>query len=275
MPLQANADERSVAVAGEGATLTVLASDASLREVINHIALHQQLKVESHSALDESVTTELAGQSLLHILKRLLRDYNFTLQTTAGRMSDGDHVAGKLWIFSRHPHAADVGNAVDHFGKQMPDDPGWAMQRISSRNNLQRLDATAVLTAFGGDDTFAALAAAVFDADPKVRLEAVAGLGQSHDPAARSLLEQSLLDSDPTVRQSAVRSVAERVEAGDQAALALLAVPLLDPAEPLRAVTVDLLADLEGSEATQLLQQALTDPSPRVRTAADQYLAER
>lgn len=269
LPQAGDGGERSISVGGTAEALTVIAEDVALHDVLDVLGRHQRLTVELHAALDERVTVEIVERDLEAVIRELLRDYNFTLERY-GASSEGP--AGRLWV---HPRARESEPAIAEpqvVGLTDVDDPDAALERLRSGTRAERLDGAAVLTAWGGDESFVALSRALNDPDPAVREEAVAGLADNHSTAGLHLLEAALADPDDDVRQAAIDALSEL----DTDAAARGLAPLLRSAHVgTRRRTVDALGEMDTGRAALLLRQALQDPDEMIRTMAKEYLAER
>ncbi len=260
------AAEPSVSVAGSSDSLSLIVQDASLRGVLEVVAGHQRLAVEAHAALDETVSVEYLDVPLAGLVRQLLRDYNFTLELTPGA-----DVAGRLWI---HPRGTDVRPlaAPLAFGRLSADDPDAALARLARGAADERLDATAVFAAFGGDDSFVALTNALHDPEPAVREEAVAGLADRHPAESVHLLATALGDPSLRVRETALDALADV----DNDAAADAIAPLLAAGDPaLRRHAIDALGSMSAARAGHLLQQARADADAELAALAAEYLAER
>lgn len=105
------ATDPSVSIGGERHALTVIAEDVSLRDVLEYIAHHQRLSVESYVPLHEPITISLVEQPLQAIITLLLRDYSFTLHVT-----HDDAGANKLWIYPLDESVMPLLSQADYFG---------------------------------------------------------------------------------------------------------------------------------------------------------------
>ncbi len=262
------APERSVTVGGTRESLTVIAEEASLHDVLSYVAHHQRLAVEAHVALDEAVRVEIVEQPLPRVIRRLLRDYNFTLVLDP----DGGSRGGRLWVHPRADAATRRLPQAELFGASGADDRDAALQRLAGGSDAERLEGAAVLAAWGGDDAFVALADALADTNPDVREEAVVGLADHFPDAGVPLVGAALADGDGAVREAAVDALAD---IGSEAAVAALAALLDSPDTERRRRAVHALGEVESAAATAWLRRAATDPDARVRDTARAYLEER
>jgi len=263
---------RPIDVAIHGDCITVLAHDAPVRIILEELAHQLNLVVEAHAPLDEYISLEIRGEPPPTVMRRLLRDYSFTLQyfpvTDAGVAAQRP---GRLWIHPQNEQNSGEVAIIARFGVTQTDDTNSAIGRIASAKPAVRLDSVAVLTAFGGDEAFVTLSAAMNDPDPAVREEAVVGIGSNHSATSLHLLQQALADTNPHVRRAAIDALSDT---GSENA-ALLLGPLLQDAETsLRTDAVHALGEIGGPAAGTLLQQALSDEHSSVREAAADYLAE-
>jgi HEAT repeat protein len=72
-----------------------------------------------------------------------------------------------------------------------------------------RSAAVEVLTGFDAEVSVSYLTLALNDSDPRVRLDAVAALGDVGSPDARLALQQGTIDADPRVRAAAEQILEE------------------------------------------------------------------
>ena len=155
---------RSIDVAIHGDYVTVLAHDAPVRNILEELARHLNLVVEAHAPLDEYISLEIRGEPPPTVIRRLLRDYSFTLQyfpvTDAGVAAQRP---GRLWIHPQNEQNSGEVKIITWFGATQTDDTKSAIDRIASVKPAVRLDSIAVLTAFGDDDAFTTLTAAMND----------------------------------------------------------------------------------------------------------------
>jgi type II secretory pathway component HofQ len=101
----------SVSIGGDRDELTLIAEDVSLRDVLEYIAHHQQIAVQAHVALRDSISISVVAQPLPAILSLLLRDYSFTLQ-----LSYDEAGINRLWIYPRDPALTAPLARPDQFG---------------------------------------------------------------------------------------------------------------------------------------------------------------
>lgn len=268
-PTEPGAPERSVTVGGTRDALTVIAEEASVRDVLRYVAHHQRLTVEAHVALDDIVQVEILEQPLADVIRRLLRDYNFTLVLDA---RGGDAASGRLWVHPRSEAASRRLAQAEVFGASGIDDRDAALARLAAGSDAERLEGAAVLAAWGGDEAFVALANALGDADPDVREEALVGLADHFPDASVPLVGAALADGDGAVREAAIDALAD---IGGDAAVAALAALLDSPDPGRRRRAVEALGEIESASATTWLERASVDPDAGVRETALAYLAER
>ncbi len=107
--------------------------------------------------------------------------------------------------------------------------------------------------------------------EPKLRLAAVAALGQDDIHGAERYLLTALADDDESVRHQAARALGT---GGSIAAVPKMVEWLGDVNPVTRAVAADVLGDIGGIEATQALTRSLGDSDATVRQRAVKSLGK-
>lgn len=111
---------------------------------------------------------------------------------------------------------------------------------------------------------------AVTDPDPENRLTAVMLLGTVENPAAVSVLAQTVKDADTDVRLMSVQALSDFTDADSVAAVT---AAMSDPSPEVRFEALSVLADIGGEGTRAALQQALNDPDEDVRALAQGLLS--
>jgi HEAT repeat protein len=113
--------------------------------------------------------------------------------------------------------------------------------------------------------------AALSNAHPAVREEAVHALGERGGAIALQTLQQVLQDPSPRVRQAAVQAF---VDIGGDEAMLILSSALGSDDASLRVSALDALALIGGPAARPYIEQMLGDENDGARAAAGEWLAE-
>lgn len=238
----------SVTLAGDRNSLSLIAENVSLAEVVEYLAHQQGLAVESYSALSQTVDVTITDKPLAHVLRRLLGARSFTLLLDA----EG---GGRLWIWPCEADGELPSGTPQHFGRgvtgAVPDNSGSARGHAAlpardSRGGVPR--------------------------DPTARADALSVLAEQRPEEAVALLRIAVTDSDPVIWRTALEELAD---IGSTEAVSCLGEQLMAADAKRRRDVVDLLADIDGLPATRLLEQAVADSDPGIRALANQYLAER
>lgn len=259
-------------------TVGVEACDVAVRDLLAEFARRTGLEVAFEGALDEPITMRFERLPVRAALERILDGRNFALryvEPAAGPGGSIDARASRLWVFD--PRPAEEGARPPGTAASPPpaavDGPLKPQNAALAGGDARaRLRAVSDLIEAGGDEAAAELALlASSDPDPRVRREAVYGLGEIGEEAGLEVVEQALGDPDSGVREAAVEAVADR---GGRGAVAALAAVLGDQDPALREQAVYALGELGGGDAIRLLRQALADEHRLVRAAAAEVLDE-
>jgi HEAT repeat protein len=115
-------------------------------------------------------------------------------------------------------------------------------------------------------ETAPAKAVAARDGELPARLAAVAGMTATGDDTGTALLVGSALgDAEPTLRAEAVAGLGE---IGSDSSVPVLEQVLSDPDPMVRRAAVEALVAIGGAYASYTLQRALDDPDPSIRGLA-------
>lgn len=237
----------SISLAGDRESLSLIAEDVSLADVVQNLAYQQGLTVESYSALEQKMNVTIIGKPLVHVLRRVLDTRSFTLVLEPGG-------GGRLYIW---PCNADEDSPL-----VTPERYGHAESRAPS-------PATSV---WGRSAETAGNSRTGELPEPALRAAALSDLAERRPGEAIAMLGSALADNDEGVRLTALEELAD---IGNDAAVSYLGDQLLAVDASVRREVVDLLADIDSAAATRLLEQAVTDSDPGIRALASQYLSER
>jgi len=177
----------------DGERVTLRAESVRLDTLLTEIALRSGVIVRFERGLNEVVTTRLDDMPLHEALRRILRDYNFTLEyrpTTGRRLAP---LTGRLWVFRTGP-ATDVEPVPWLLG------PSPAEREEAMIAAGETSDAGALISLEQG----------LADPDPDVREAAVEGIAELDGEAAGFLLQRALVHADKAIREAAADYLADR-----------------------------------------------------------------
>ena len=248
-----------------GGSVTVIANDVPVREIVEEIGMQSGIIVYSGATLDTPATHAIQDEAIPRAIRRILKHQNFTLHYISD-VATGEPVFGsRLWILPSGDSAATAWSSGESARN-------WSLKYAAGDPENNRL--LAVRNLATEDDRTGVeeeLLAAMNDPSVAIREEAAYGLGELHAPDAVSLLRNALHDPDKRVRIASITALAETEDDGAAIALAEL---LSDRDDSIRSEVIHALADIGGSVASQLLQQALADSNEVNRETAADYLAE-
>ena len=252
-----------------GDSATVIANDVPVREVLEKIAMQSGIIVYSRSALGTSVNYSIKEESIPDVIRRILRQHNFTLHYVSDSSTGMPVFGSRLWIFADNATST---TPLWSVGQPVRD---WTLSYAAGDPEKIRLSAISNI-ATQEDKTGVApgLISAMNDPAVAVREEAVYGLSELDDVAAIDYLKNSLYDPNLRVRVAAIAAFAALAESGNDAATIALSDLLQDEDASIRSEVIHALADIGGNVANHYLQQALADASEINRETASGYLAE-
>lgn len=233
-----------------GELLSAKIEGVPLEIVLAELARQAHVKVSvAESVTGELVSAELDSLPLEQGIRRILYDKDYALrysdQPVSSRRHGGPtvteiHVVGTRATLAQHTtSAAPVWNGSTR-----------ALGAASAQN--------------GDEPTVASLLAAVNNADPKARREAVEALVGAGDDAAVHMLGQLVLN-DAEVRETAAMTLAGM---GSSKALGMLGQILADSRPDVRRNAAEAIASIGGEQALILLQGSLADADSGVQVAA-------
>ena len=267
VPAHAEQDRTSLYVEVNGKTATVIADDAPLGRVVEEIALRSGIIVYSRAALDMHITCSIQDQRIPDLIRKILKQHNFTLHYVSDAATGLPLFGSRLWI-----SGDDDSTTVPLWGVGQPATK-WTLKYAAGDPERKRLQAISNVATWEDDAVAGAdLLAALNDPSVAVREEAVHVLGELNDPWAMNYLENALYDPEVEVRVAAIRAIAD---AGDDSAAILLSDLLNDEDPSIRTAIIHALANIGGDVAQHYLQQALADANEMNRETAAEYLAEQ
>lgn len=229
----------------ENGLLSVQAIDASLRKLLDEIAVKTDLAVVGEVVPDQRISVAFHALGMDEALRHILRDRSFIFLSRqhSNRQSWLQGTLNEtLWMFPKTDGRSVVRRAVD----DETHNAGFAAESISLEPGPGREDTD------GWIDT-------------------IIELGDMGDPAAEAQLADMMWHEHADVREAAIESLAEI--GGDSAAVAL-AGALVDADPRVREQVVVTLGEIGGEIARGLLEQTLSDESSLVREAAAEMLEE-
>lgn len=247
-------------------TAAVICNGVPLKDVIEAIALRTGIIVYSKASLDEAVTHALTDESIPSLIRKILRDYDFTLHYVADSASGKPVFGSRLWILADDD---DTATPVWSIGEPLQE---WTHSDAIGDARRNRLQALSNIETWNNHAPLSnELLVALGDPAVAVRAEAASVLGEIASPQAIMHLRDVLYDSDKRVRIAAIDALAD--SADDEAAMTL--APLLQDADPdIRREVIDALAEIDSKIAHQLLAGALADETEINRETAAGYVAE-
>ncbi len=222
---------------------TVHANQEPLAMVLHRFAEDANVEVRSFTSLQGRVTLHAKQRNVDDILHQLLRFHSYIHRTTA----DGHSV----WILSG------------------PTTPVNYREPSGPLKNNPLADVTHLATEDNVD--LATITQAAIDIDPRVRMEAVVGLGEHGDAASLAWLAQAINDADQRVRIAAVDSL-ENI--GGAPATRILAEALSHPDAATRESAAYGLAAIGGPMALAALTSARDDPDIAITEIISELIDE-
>ena len=262
----AGQNEPALFVDVNGGSVSVIANDVPVRDVLEKIAMQSGIIVYSRSTLGTNVTYSTKEEPIPDVVRRILKQHNFTLHYVSDASTGTPVFGSRLWIFADDaastPPLWSVGQPVRD----------WTLRYAAGDPEKNRLRAISnIATQEDKASVAPELISALGDPAVAVREEAVYGLSESDDAAAIDYLKNSLYDPATRVRVAAISALAD--SDNDDATIALSDL-LQDDDASIRSEVIHALADIGGNVANHYLQQALADTNEINRETASAYLAE-
>lgn len=248
------------------ASATVIANNVPLKEVIEAIALQTGIVVYSRAALDARVTYAIFDVTIPELVRRILKDRNFTLHFVSDAVTGASVFGSRLWILAGDATSTTTLWSVGEPARE------WTLRNAAGNAERNRLRAiSSIPTWEDSPDIDPDVLVALNDPAVSVREEAVHVLGELNLPQGRAYLRNALYDHDTRVRVAAIEAIAD--SGGDDAAI-LLAALLGDPDQAIRSEVIHAMAEIGSGRADYYLQLALSDADAVNRETAAAYLAE-
>lgn len=263
---EADQGQSSLFVDVSDGNATVIAEGVAIRDVLEEIALQSGIIVYSRDALDAHVSYSIQENSTPALIRRVLKNRNFTLHYVSDAATGLPVFGSRLWILAS---GATGTNPVWSVGQPARD---WTLRYSAGDTEKNRLSAISnIATWDDSSEVGADLLAATSDPAVAVREEAVHVLGELNKPESLSYLKNALYDPERKVRVAAIGAL---VESGADNAAILLAELLHDRDQAIRSEVIHAMVDIGGNIAHHYLQQALADVNEQNREMAAEYLSE-
>jgi HEAT repeats len=238
--------------------VTVDAHDADLADVLSELGARAEFRLRISGQLGR-VTTTFTAMSVEQALRRLVQDHELMLVYSA---PPDESVRPKLIqadVFASTPSAAQVRAASEMLGRQRAVLLA-EINRLRRSRNVER-DAPRLAELLGSAP------------DSIVRARAASALAALSGPLSQAALARALGDSAPDVRVQAIRAL--RSVDGARAIPTLGRVLLTDPDVTVRRAAAQMLGSLQDPAATSALSVAAEDADALVRREVSRALNRR
>jgi HEAT repeat protein len=263
----ANADQYETSLVvdlGDGQA-AVIANDVPMREVLEELALQSGIIVYSRAALNMRVTYSVREASIPDLIRRILRNHNFTLHYVSDAATALPEFGSRLWILADNATSTTVWSVGEPARE-------WTLRYSAGDPEKSRLRAISnIATWENASQIDPDVLVAMNDPAVAVRAEAIHVLGELNVPESLGHLKNALYDPERGVRVVAIDALAD---SGLDDAVPLLADLLNDPDQAIRAEVIHAMADIGGEIAHHYMQQALSDANEINRETAAAYLSE-
>lgn len=247
-------------------TATVIANDVPIKDVLREIALQSGIIVYSRTALDTYVTCSIRENSIPDLIRRILKNRNFTLHYVSDAATGLPVFGSRLWIFAEDATSTTPLWSVGEPARE------WTLRYSAGDPQKIRLRAISnIATWEDGSEVDSDVLVAMNDPAVAVREEAVNVLGELNVTESLGYLKNALYDPERRVRVAAIGALAE---SGRDDVAMILAALLHDQDQEIRAKVIDAMADIGSDVAQYYLRQSLSDVSEVNREMAAGYLAE-
>ena len=242
----------------EEGRVTVDAHDADLADVLSELGARAGFRVRTSGQLGR-VTATFTAMSVEQALKRLVQDHELMLVYSAASNESVRPTLIQVDVFASTPSAAQVRAASEMLGRQRA---GLLAEidRLTRSRNVER-----------GAPRLAELLGTA--PDSIVRARAASALSVLNGPLSQAALARALEDSAPDVRVQAVRAL--RSVDGARAIPALGRVLLTHPDVTVRRAAAQMLGSLQDPAATSALSVAAQDADALVRREVTRALNRR
>jgi hypothetical protein len=242
----------------EEGRVTIDAHDADLADVLAQLGARAGFRVRTSGSLGR-VNVTFTAMSVEQALKRLVQDHELMLVYSAASKASVRPTLIQADVFASTLSAAQVRAASEMLGRRRA---GWLAEidRLTRSRNVER-----------GAPRLAELLGTA--PDSIVRARAASALAALNGPLSQPALARALGDSAPEVRVQAVRAL--RSVDGARAIPALGRVLLTDPDVTVRRAAAQMLGSLQEPAATSALSVAAEDADALVRREVTRALNRR
>jgi hypothetical protein len=232
----------------EEGRVTVDAHDADLADVLAQVGARAGFRVRTSGSLGR-VTATFTAMSVEQALRRLVQDHELMLVYSVASNASVRPTLIQADVFASTPSAAQVRAANEMLGRQRAGLLAEINRLARSRNVEQGAPRLAELLGTAPDSI--------------VRARAASALAVLNGPLSQPALARALGDSAPEVRVEAVRAL--RSVDGGRAIPALGRVLLTDPDVTVRRVAAQMLGSLQDPAAMSALSVAAQDADALIR----------
>jgi len=232
----------------EEGRVTVDAHDADLSDVLAQLGARAGFRVRTSGALGR-LTATFTAVSVEQALRRLVQNHELMLVYSAASNASVRPTLIQADVFASTPSAAQVRAANEMLGRQRAGLLAEINRLTRGRNVEQGAPRLAELLGMAPDSI--------------VRARAASALAVLNGPLSQPALARALGDSAPDVRVQAVRAL--RSVDGARAIPALGRMLLTDPDVTVRRVAAQMLGSLRDPAATSALSVAAQDADALIR----------
>ncbi len=257
--------------------LTVKVRDISLKKVLREIANPTPMKIVFFAPAEELIVAAFSRLPMEKGLKRLLRDYNYTITYDSEKSKVMKHESIKKVIILSNEGKSQKRKAESMMVfteepslESLREDPYDEDLDIPEEDMLDPLEEAEPMIVSTEESSLESLSKDLYDEDPDTREDAVYSLEELEDVRSIDLLIEVLLnDEDEGVRMSASVALGS---IGSEIAIDSLREALQDEDAVVRESAVEALGLIGGVRAIEALEVALSDEDEDVKELATEEL---